>query len=70
MKLCGRYFVRGGNVNTNNHYLNNAGYNGNYWSRVANSSSNAYNMNFNSSVNPSNNNNRYNGRSVRCVVAP
>ena len=61
------FFVRSGYVNPTN-YLNNAGNNGNYWSSVANSSSDAYNLNFNSSnVNPSNNN-RYNGKSVRCVV--
>ena len=61
-------FVRGGNVNPGNN-LNNAGNNGNYWSSVGRSSSNAYNLNFNSgNVNPSNNNNRYNGFSVRCVA--
>ena len=63
------YFVRSGYANPNNSRLNNAGNNGNYWSGRANSSSNAYNLNFNSSnVNPSNNNNRYNGNSVRCVA--
>ena len=60
--------MRGGYINSSGLY--NAGNNGNYWSRVANSSNNAYNLNFNSSsnVNPSNNNNRYNGNSVRCVA--
>ena len=49
--------------------FNNAGNNGNYWSSTPNSSSsNAYNLNFNgtSNINPSDNGNRYNGRSVRC----
>ena len=60
--------MRGGYVNSSG--LNNAGYNGNYWSREANSSSNAYHLNINgSNVNPSGNNNtRYNGNSVRCVA--
>ncbi|MBR2710499.1 hypothetical protein IKF02_02625 [Candidatus Saccharibacteria bacterium] len=48
--------------------LNNAGYNGNYWSSTVNNANNAYNLNFRSdNVNPANNNNRNNGRSVRCV---
>ncbi len=64
--LCGFYFVYGGNVNSSS--LNNAGSNGYYWSSTANNASNAYNLNFNTSVNPSNNNNRYNGFSVRCVA--
>ena len=60
--------VRSGNVNSGS--LRNAGNNGNYWSSTANSNtSNAYNLNFNSgNVNPSNNNNRYNGFSVRCLA--
>ena len=60
--------VRSGNVNSGS--LRNAGNNGNYWSSTAYSStSNAYNLNFNSgNVNPSNNNNRYNGQSVRCLA--
>lgn len=51
--------------------LNNAGSNGNYWSRSLNSgnSNNAYVLDFNSSsVLPSNNNNRYYGQSVRPVL--
>ena len=61
-------FVRGGRVNPGS-YLNDAGSSGYYWSSVGRSSSNAYNLNFNSgNVNPSNNNNRYNGQSVRCVA--
>lgn len=54
-----------------NSELNNAGSNGNYWSRTLNSSNpnNAYNLNFNSgNVNWNNNwNNRNNGQSVRAV---
>ena len=49
--------------------LNNAGSNGNYWSRSLNTSSsdNAYNLYFNSSSINTNNNNRYQGQSVRPV---
>ena len=48
---------------------NNVGSNGNYWSSTANSETNAYNLNFNSNGNwnTANNNNRYNGFSVRLV---
>lgn len=50
--------------------MNNVGSNGNYWSASPNSSNNGYYLNFNSSsVNPSNNNNRAYGYSVRCVQA-
>lgn len=50
--------------------MNNVGSNGNYWSASPNSANNGYYLNFNSSnVNPSNNNNRANGFSVRCVQA-
>ena len=61
--------VRGGDVwqNTSN-LFENAGNNGNYWSSTPHSNgTNAYNLNFNgtSTVNPSNNNNRQNGFSVR-----
>jgi hypothetical protein len=49
--------------------FNNGGSNGNYWSASV-TGSNGYNLNFNSgNVNPSNNNNRANGFSVRCVQA-
>lgn len=46
------------------------GNNGNYWSASPNNN-NAYNLNFNDNgkVNPSNNNNRANGQSVRCLQA-
>jgi hypothetical protein len=47
---------------------NNRGTNGNYWSSSLNSATNGRNLNFNSGgVNPQNNNNRYNGFSVRPV---
>ena len=54
--------------NRNGTTVNNAGSNGNYWSSTSHESnaSNAYNVNFNSgNLNPQNNNNRYNGNSVR-----
>ena len=57
--------------NRNGASVNNVGSNGNYWSSTAHSSNatNAYNVNFNSSnLNPQNNNNRYNGKSVRLVA--
>jgi hypothetical protein len=55
-----------GNRNTSG-AVTNQGTNGNYWSATPNST-NAYNLNFNSTnVNPANNNNRSNGRAVRCV---
>ena len=48
--------------------LENRGTNGYYWSASFNNSTNAYNLNFNSSnVNPQNNNNRYRGLTVRPV---
>lgn len=55
----------------NDSSLNNAGSNGNYWSRSLNTSNsnNAYNLNFNSGNIDWNNNNRYNGQSVRPVFA-
>ncbi|MBQ6414288.1 hypothetical protein IJI28_01555 [Candidatus Saccharibacteria bacterium] len=66
--LFGWRFVYSGNVNGGS--VNNRGSNGNFWSSTANSSNNAYNLNLNSSnVNPgTNNNNKYNGRTVRCVA--
>ena len=50
--------------------LNNAGSNGNYWSSSLNenNSNNAWNLNFNSGNHNTNNNNRYNGQSVRAVT--
>ena len=60
------FFPASGNRNGTG--LNNRGSNGNYWSASLNSSANGYNLNFNSGgVNPANNNNRFNGFSVRAV---
>jgi hypothetical protein len=49
--------------------LNNAGSNGNYWSATRNEDNpnNAYYLNFNSGNQDWNNNNRYNGFTVRPV---
>lgn len=56
--------------NRNGTSVNNVGSNGNYWSASYNNSNNAWNVNFNdSNLNTDNNNNRYNGFSVR-LVAP
>ena len=67
MRFCWRvFFPASGNRNGTG--LNNRGSNGNYWSSSLNSQTNGYNLNFNSSgVNPANNNNRFNGFSVRAV---
>ena len=63
------FFVRSGFVYANGHYLGNVGDSGYYWSSVASSSSSAYYLQFDSRfVYPSNSNDRYNGRSVRCVA--
>ena len=60
------FFPAAGNRNGTG--LNNHGSNGNYWSSSLNSSTNGYNLNFNSTgVNPANNNNRFNGFTVRAV---
>ena len=49
--------------------LNNRGTNGNYWSSTPYASTNAHNLNFNSTnVNPQNGNNKTNGLTVRCVA--
>ena len=54
--------------NGNGASWNNRGGNGNYWSASFNSAVNARNLNFNGGgVNPQNNNNRYNGFTVRPV---
>jgi hypothetical protein len=47
--------------------INNAGSNGNYWSSSVNGS-NARNLNFNSGNAGTNNNNRANGFSARCLA--
>jgi uncharacterized protein (TIGR02145 family) len=57
-----------GNRDNSNGSLNNRGSNGNYWSSTE-SSSNAQNLNFNSSDANMNTNNRTNGFSLRCVAA-
>ena len=62
------FFVRSGYVYPTN-YLGRAGYRGLYWSSVANSSSDAYYLDFYSSnVGPSSFHYRYGGHSVRCVA--
>jgi hypothetical protein len=54
--------------NGNGTSWNNRGSNGNYWAASLNSATNGRNLNFNSGgVNPQNNNNRFNGFSVRAV---
>jgi hypothetical protein len=55
-----------GNRNRINGLLNNQGTNGNYWSSTVNGT-NARNLNFNSTAANTNNNNRANGFSVRCL---
>lgn len=64
---CPTCLPAAGNRNGTN--VNNQGSNGNYWSASLNSnnSNNAYNLNFNSSNYDWNNNNRYNGHTVRPV---
>ena len=57
-----------GNRNNSNGQLNNRGNNGYYWSSTYNSTTNGYNLNFNSGSTNINNNNRSNGFSVRCVA--
>ena len=48
--------------------MNNVGQNGYYWSRTSKSTTNAYDLAFNpSNVNPSNNNERRDGFSLRCL---
>ncbi len=62
-------FVRSGYVNLNNGQARNVGENGYGWSRTAKSSIYGYNLNMNTTdVNPSNNNNRYNGFPLRWVA--
>ena len=61
-------FVQGGFA-IPGRYLDYAGLEGDYWSSVGSSSSNAYYLYFVSGgVNPSDFANRYNGFSVRCVA--
>lgn len=66
-------FVRSGNININLGRLRNSGLNGNWWSTSAltytsSTDARSSNLNFNAAdVNPSNNNNRWNGFSLRCL---
>ena len=54
--------------NQNSGSFNNLGSNANFWTATENSSSNAYNRNFNTGASMnSNNNNKSNGYSVRLV---
>lgn len=64
---CAVFLPAAGNLNGTS--VNNFGSNGNYWSTTANGTDNAYNLNFNSNGNwnTANNNNRYNGLTVRLV---
>ena len=69
MRSTPLFFVGSGYVRPNYHYMLLAGYYGRYWSSVANSSSRAYYLYFNSSnVYPSDDYYRYLGQSVRCVA--
>ena len=66
------FFVRGGYINpSNTDKFRVAGQYGYYWSsRAYPSTDGAYSLNFgNSSVNPSYNNARYVGRSLRCLIS-
>ena len=68
MRSAPLFFVRSGYVIPTD-YLDNAGLSGDYWSSVADSSSDAYLLYFGSSnVVPSLSSYRYNGQSVRCVA--
>ena len=64
-------WVRGGLVWQDSDLFGRAGDNGNYWSSTpVSNGTQAYNLNFNGTgnINPSNNNNRQNSRSVRCLL--
>jgi uncharacterized protein (TIGR02145 family) len=63
------FFPASGYRNYATGVLSTVGSGGSYWSALPNSTTNGYNLNFNSSnVNPVNNNNRSNGFSVRPVA--
>lgn len=65
--LCGFLGLYSGNSNATGG-LNNQGGNGNFWSSTSNSLTNARNLNFNATnANPQNNNNKFNGFTVRCL---
>ena len=60
------YFIRSGGLDGTTLYF--FGGNGLYWSSTVYSSANAYSLYFNSSgLYPAYRNNRYNGRSLRCL---
>lgn len=62
--------MRSGHINVQTGRLRNAGNEGNYWSsRAYSSETNAYDFNFNTGMNPSNNGNRWVGRSLRCLFS-
>ena len=66
-RMCQFMFISSsGNRNRINGLLNNQGTNGNYWSSTVNGT-NARNLNFNSTEANTNNNNRANGFTVRCL---
>jgi uncharacterized protein (TIGR02145 family) len=66
-RMCQFMFISSsGNRNRINGLLNNQGTNGNYWSSTVNVT-NARNLNFNSTEANTNNNNRANGFTVRCL---
>lgn len=61
-------FVRSGYMDLSAGYINYIGHGGDAWSHTSYSSTNARNLNFDTtSVNPSDNNNRYNGFPLRCL---
>ena len=70
-----QYHIQSGNfcadaagyLNNTNGLLNNRGTNGYYWSSSQNSSTNGWNLNFNSGNSNMNNNNKAYGFSVRCL---
>ncbi len=66
IRLVPLYFIYGGYVYSST--LNAAGSEGRYWSSTAYSGARAYYLYFTTSVNPSDNSNRYGGFSVRCVA--
>ena len=62
-------FLHAGYHTTTGTSVSSRGSLGNYWSKSSSSTTNAYNLNFNSSnVNPRNNNTKANGLTVRCVA--
>jgi len=67
MRLVPFYFLYSGYIGSGS--LNRTSSEGDYWSSTANSSSHAYNLDFDSSgVSPSNRSLRYSGFSIRCLA--